>query len=158
MNESELQVQSVVKTACEELRHLTKQKVIIARRISALKQTIAGLAELAGSNFSDSDSTLVLTNGKRRRQDGFTNACRQILSEAQAPLTAVQFAEIITQRWPELSAKHKNLLASITTVLNRLVRYGEAESSTGVYGRRVWRALAKEPGDIAASNADKKEK
>lgn len=143
VNESEVHIQSVVRTACEELRQLTEQKAVIGRRISALKQTIAGLAELSGSDIIDDDLKPVITNGKRGRQDGFTNTCRRILSEAQSPMTANQFGDVIAQRCPELSAKHKNLLASITTVLNRLVSYGEAESSVGVGGRRVWRPMSK---------------
>jgi hypothetical protein len=39
---------------------------------------------------------------------------------------------------PTVLARHKDPLASVTTVLNRLVDYGEARSLSNDRGRRVW--------------------
>ena len=39
---------------------------------------------------------------------------------------------------PVILSRHKDPLASVTTVLNRLVDYGEARSLTNERGRRVW--------------------
>jgi hypothetical protein len=39
---------------------------------------------------------------------------------------------------PSILARHKDPLASVTTVLNRLVEYGEARSLSNDRGRRVW--------------------
>ena len=39
---------------------------------------------------------------------------------------------------PAILARHKDPLASVTTVLNRLVDYGEARSLSNDRGRRVW--------------------
>jgi hypothetical protein len=44
----------------------------------------------------------------------------------------------LERRDPILLARHKDPLASVTTVLNRLVDYGEARSLTNDRGRRVW--------------------
>jgi len=39
-------------------------------------------------------------------------------------------------------ARHKDPMASVTTVLNRLVDYGEAEAVALNSGRRAWRWVA----------------
>jgi hypothetical protein len=39
---------------------------------------------------------------------------------------------------PAVLLRHKDPLASVTTVLNRLVEYGEAQSVVRPNGRRAW--------------------
>jgi hypothetical protein len=39
-------------------------------------------------------------------------------------------------------ARHKDPMASVTTVLNRLVEYGEAQAVLSSSGRRAWRWVA----------------
>ena len=43
-----------------------------------------------------------------------------------------------TERAGDILVRHKDPMASVTTVLNRLVEYGEARSLTNDRGRRVW--------------------
>jgi hypothetical protein len=38
--------------------------------------------------------------------------------------------------------RHKDPLASVTTVLNRLVEYGEARAVVNEHGRRAWEWVA----------------
>jgi hypothetical protein len=50
---------------------------------------------------------------------------------------------------PAILARHKDPLASVTTVLNRLVEYGEVRSLTNERGRRVWEWISE--GDAQAA-------
>ena len=55
---------------------------------------------------------------------------------------------------PAILSRHKDPLASVTTVLNRLVEYGEARSLTNERGRRVWEWVS-EAGQEAKALADR---
>jgi hypothetical protein len=48
----------------------------------------------------------------------------------------------LQQRFPELMERHKDPIASVTTVLNRLADYTEARCSLDANGRRVWEWIA----------------
>jgi hypothetical protein len=136
--EKEAHVRQVVKQAHEELRELLKQRADLMKRIGTLKQTISGLANLFGASVLD-DELLDLVGEPRdkKRQAGFTNACRKILIEAERPLSARDVCQTIQEKMPILLARHQEPLASVTTVLNRLANYGEAEPVV-VNGRRAW--------------------
>jgi len=60
------------------------------------------------------------------------------LMEAGRPLAVREVCEQIQQRLPAVLLRHKDPLASVTTVLNRLVEYGEALSVVRDNGRRAW--------------------
>ena len=45
----------------------------------------------------------------------------------------------LEQKAPPMLARHKDPMASVTTVLNRLVAYGEAKAVALDNGRRAWR-------------------
>jgi hypothetical protein len=49
---------------------------------------------------------------------------------------------------PPILARHKDPLASVTTVLNRLVEYGEARTLVRENGRRAWQWVS-DPDDPA---------
>jgi hypothetical protein len=135
-------VQEVVRAAHDELRQLIRQRAEIMKRIGTVKQTIAGLANLFGDGVL-SDELLGLVDRKSGgRQPGFTKACRMILMEANLPLGAREVCEQIEQRVPTLLVRHKDPLASVTTVLNRLVEYGEARPVSRDNGRRAWQWIA----------------
>jgi hypothetical protein len=55
----------------------------------------------------------------------------------------------IQERIPPMLARHKDPMASVTTVLNRLVEYGEAQAVLLNNGRRAWRWIA-EAGEHSA--------
>jgi hypothetical protein len=75
------------------------------------------------------------------RQPGFTKACRMILMQAGRALNARDICDYFQQNMPALLARHKDPMASVTTVLNRLVEYGEAQAVVA-NGRRAWRWVA----------------
>ena len=112
------------------------------KRIGTLKQTISGLANLFGNGvLSDELLELVGEPRDKKRQGGFTNACRKVLIEAERPLSARDVCNKIEEKVPLLMARHREPLASVTTVLNRLAGYGEAEAVVA-NGRRAWQWAA----------------
>jgi hypothetical protein len=135
-------VQEVVRQAHTELRQLLQQRSDVMRRIGTIKQTIAGLANLFGDNVL-SDELLELVDRKSSgRQPGFTKACRMILMEANRALSARDVCDRIQERAPAMLSRHKDPMASVTTVLNRLVAYGEARAVALENGRRAWQWVA----------------
>ncbi|HLW87010.1 MAG TPA: hypothetical protein VKR57_00880 [Terriglobales bacterium] len=138
-------VQEVIKTAHEELRQLMKQRADIMKRIGTLKQTIAGLANLFGDEILDQDLLELVDRKTGGRQPGFTKACRLVLMEAGAALSVREVCQRIQDRMPAVLLRHKDPLASVTTVLNRLVDYGEAQSEVRQNGRRAWQWVSEPP-------------
>ena len=122
----------------DELRRLIEQRTEIMKRIGTAKKTISGLWALLGSDVASEEVLQLMGGSIRGRQAGFTQACRTILMEADGALTAHEMRDRILVRDPTLSSRHKDLLASITTVLNRLVNYGEAVKVSNAHGR-AWR-------------------
>jgi len=140
--ERDAHVRQVVRQAHEELLQLLRQRADLMKRIGTLKQTISGLANLFGNSvLNDELLDLVGEPKDRKRQAGFTNACRRVLMEAERPLSARDVCEKIEEKLPLLLARHREPLASVTTVLNRLASYGEAEAVV-VNGRRAWQWAA----------------
>jgi hypothetical protein len=142
LKNSDPHVHEVVKTAHEELRHLMRQRAEIMKRIGTLKQTISGLANLFGDEILGEDLMELVDRKAGGRQPGFTKACRLVLMEAGSPLSVREVCERIQQRMPALLLRHKDPLASVTTVLNRLVEYGEVQSVARPNGRRAWQWLS----------------
>jgi hypothetical protein len=135
-------VQEVVKAAHEELRQLMRQRGEIMKRIGTLKQTISGLANLFGDEILGEDLLELVDRKTGGRQPGFTKACRIVLMEAGRPLAVREVCEEIQKRLPAVLIRHKDPLASVTTVLNRLVEYGEAQAMVRDNGRRAWQWVA----------------
>jgi hypothetical protein len=146
----ELSVQIVVKTAENQLRQLLQERAEIMRRIGTIKQTIFGLVKLFGSDILNRDLPELFAAHTNSRQPGFTRACRMVLMEASVPLAAREVCEQIQRRTPPIIHHHKDPLASVTTVLNRLVEYGEARSVVRANGRRAWQWVS-EPGEAGSS-------
>lgn len=139
-------VQEVVRQAHEELRQLLQQRSEVMRRIGTVKQTIAGLANLFGDSVLSEELLELVDRKSNGRQPGFTKACRVILMEANRALSARDVCDQIQQRIPAMLERHKDPMASVTTVLNRLVDYGEAKPVTLENGRRAWQWIAE--GDL----------
>ena len=121
-------MQEVVKAAHEELRQLMRQRADVMKRIGTVKQTIVGLANLFGDEVLSEELLELVDRKSSGRQPGFTKACRMVLMEAARPLGAREVCEHIQQRIPPVLLRHKDPLASVTAVLNRLVEYGEART------------------------------
>lgn len=139
-------VQEVVRAAHEELRQLMRQRADVMKRIGTVKQTIVGLANLFGDAVLSEELLELVDRKSGGRQPGFTKACRMVLMESDAPLGAREVCEKIQQRIPPVLLRHKDPLASVTTVLNRLVEYGEARTVVRDNGRRAWEWVA-DPAD-----------
>ncbi|MGH9502702.1 MAG: hypothetical protein ACRD20_07625 [Terriglobales bacterium] len=151
---SDPHVQEVVRAAHEELRQLMRQRADVMKRIGTVKQTIVGLANLFGDEVLSEELLELVDRKSGGRQPGFTKACRMVLMEAAQPLGAREVCEHIQQRIPPVLLRHKDPLASVTTVLNRLVEYGEARTVVRDNGRRAWQWVA-DPADSGfASSRD----
>ena len=133
-----ISAQQVVKAAHEVLLQLMRQRAEIMKRIGTVKQTIAGLANLFGEQVLGDDLLELIDRKPNGRQPGFTKACRRVLMEVRRPLGAREVCVELERHAPAILARHKDPLASVTTVLNRLVNYGEARSLSNDHGRRVW--------------------
>jgi len=135
---NEVSVNQVVKAAHEELRQLLQQRAEIMKRIGTVKQTITGLADLFGEEALGEELLDLIDRKPNGRQPGFTKACRRVLMEMRRPMGAREVCAELERQAPAILARHKDPLASVTTVLNRLVDYGEARSLSNDRGRRVW--------------------
>lgn len=142
-------VQEVIRQAHGELRHLLQQRFEIMKRIGTVKQTISGLANLFGDGVLNEELLELVDRRSSGRQPGFTKACRMILMQAGRPMNARDICDYFQQKIPALLARHKDPMASVTTVLNRLVEYGEAQAVFS-NGRRAWRWVADVPADAPA--------
>jgi hypothetical protein len=69
--------------------------------------------------------------------------------EANRALSAREVCDRIQERIPPMLARHKDPMASVTTVLNRLVAYGEAKAVALDSGRRAWQWVADAASGVA---------
>lgn len=141
-------VQEVVRQAHEELLQLLQRRAEVMRRIGTIKQTIVGLANLFGENVLSDELLELIDRKSNGRQPGFTKACRTILMEADCAVSARDMCERIQKKVPLILDRHKDPMASVTTVLNRLVAYGEAKAVTLDNGRRAWQWVTDSPADL----------
>jgi hypothetical protein len=148
-------VQEVIRQAHDELRQLLQQRAEIMKRIGTVKQTISGLANLFGDGVLNEELMELVDRKNSGRQPGFTKACRMILMEAGRAMTARDICEYFQEKIPALLARHKDPMASVTTVLNRLVEYGEAEAVV-VNSRRAWKWVADVPTSSLMSGAEER--
>lgn len=131
-------VEPLVRQMQVELRQLLQQRTRVTRRIAILKKTVVGLASLFAENALSEDSTTFLDRSKLSRKMGFTETCRAILIEADRPITASELCHRMRQRDPALFQRHKDPLASATTVLNRLRNYGEVDRVVLIDNKNSW--------------------
>ncbi len=140
-------VRQVVEVAKQELQQLIEQRSFISRRIATTKQTILGLAEVFGDHALRQE-LLEFLNGSGHcggRQPGFTRTCRLILMEANGPMDTRTLCQQLWLHHRDIASRHKDLAASVTTVLNRLVKYGEVRA-IDIDGKRAWQwASCEEP-------------
>jgi hypothetical protein len=139
---ADLHVQEVIRSAERELHELLGRRAELMKRIGTIKQTLAGLANLFGDAVLNDQLLTFLDRKSASRQPGFTRACRVVLMEARKPLGARLVCQALQQRFPEALERHKDPIASVTTVLNRLADYSEARCSLDSNGRRVWEWIA----------------
>lgn len=131
-------VEQVIRQAHQELRQLLDQRAEVMKRIGTVKQTIVGLANLFGESVLNDELLELVDRKSSNRQPGFTKTCRIILMESNRSMSARDICEQIQVRMPAMLSRHKDPIASVTTVLNRLVEYGEAQAVILNSGRRAW--------------------
>ncbi len=146
-------VQEVIRQAHGELRQLLQQRSEIMKRIGTVKQTISGLANLFGDGVLNEELMELVDRKSSGRQPGFTKACRMILMQSGSAMNARDICDYLQQKMPALLARHKDPMASVTTVLNRLVEYGEAQAVL-LNGRRAWRWVAETAAEVSPSSGD----
>lgn len=138
VNPSATSVQSTMRHLHDELAQLLEQRTAVMRRIAGAKRTIVGLAALFGETALDDDLRKLVGMGTAQRLPGLTDMCRTILMEADRDLSLHDVLEEISTRNPALLAGHKNPMASLTTILNRLVSSGEAQRLLFNNNKRAW--------------------
>jgi hypothetical protein len=121
-----------------EFHSLLQQRAAILRRIGTIKQIISGLSNLFGNQVADGELSGSVDQRSSNRQRGFTQTCRLVLMESKRPLMSQEVCQEIERRNPALLIHHRDPLASVSTVLSRLSRYGEARVTVNERGRRVW--------------------
>jgi len=140
-------VVDVMQRAEQELRHLIEERTEISKRIGMVKRTILGLAKLFGNGALDTVPMQFLDRRRGPRQPGITWACRRVLQEAQRPMGVHDVCHEVQRTTPSLLAHHKDPMASINTILTRLVEYGEATVAHGDQGQRAWLWVGQGDGD-----------
>ncbi len=138
-NGNAVPVQEVMRQVHKELVELLRQREDVIRRIGTVKKTVIGLASMFGEDVLSSELRDLLDLRKSDRKPGFTKVCRSILMEAHCPLCAQEVCDRIFMRAPEVAERHKDPIASVTTVLNRLVKYGEAERVLLPHDKRAFK-------------------
>src|ERR1700722_11934969 len=126
------------------------QRAELMKRIGTGKQTNAGLANIFGDQVLGDDLLELIDRKPNGRQPGFTKACRRVLMEVRRPLGAREVCVELERSAPTVLARHKDPLASVTTVLNRLEGFGGAGSLNNDRGRRVWEWISE--GENAAQD------
>lgn len=149
LNGGDSYVQEVLRTAHQQLLALLQQRAEIMKRIGTVKQTIVGLANLFGDDVLDDELLTLVDRKPNGRQPGFTRACRTVLIESKGALTGREVVAQMQERFAGVLVNHKDPLASVTTVLNRLVAYGEARSVVNQNGKRTWEWIADRENGVA---------
>jgi hypothetical protein len=144
-------VQEVVRAAEEDLRELIRQRAEIAERIGTIRQTIVGLTKIFGDDWLGEELWKLVGQKEARRQPGLTKSCRTVLMEANRPLGAKEVCKQLQRHIPVVLLHHKDPAASVTTVLNRLVTYGEALKVHDENGRRAWQWHNHERRDVSVN-------
>ena len=147
-------VQDVIRRAEHELRQLIEERSEVTKRIGTVKQTIVGLANLFGDGILDAALLDLVDRKSSSRQPGITRACRRVLMEAERPMSARAVCDEIQKTVPALLARHKDPMATINTILSRLVEYGEATVVPGDRGQRAWRWAADREGRPIAPDSE----
>lgn len=134
---SDSHVKGVVKAATQELRQLMRERDDVMKRIGTVKQAVVGLANLFGDEVLSEELLELVHRHGGGRHLGLTKACRMVLMEAERPLSTRDVSRRIQERIPLVLSHHKEPTASVTTVLNRLLEYGEARTVVQD-GHRAW--------------------
>jgi hypothetical protein len=107
-----------------ELECLEIEQENIERQIARLKQALVGLVPLSEPPV---DSTIAAEVAAFVNETTLADAVRQILRAAESPLTPTEIKQKLVNMGKDLSGQ-KNVMASIHSLLKRLVESEEIES------------------------------
>jgi hypothetical protein len=132
----------VIERLHHELRMLHLERALIVKRIGAIKQVIAGLADVFRVDVIDKELQSLISKGSAhgttRCNPGLTDVCRRALMESSEPLTVRQVCGRIQETNPPIFARQKHPTNSVTVVLRRLVSYGEVKDCMNERSVRAW--------------------
>ena len=142
-------LQMIVERARDQLQQLTLQRREIDQRIAIIKRTVSGLVLLCRGGLQHRPDD----GATAERGRGITKACRVVLNRADTPLSARKVYAILQGEFPDLFRQPGNHYASLVTILNRLVKYGEADTFLR-NGSRFWqRHQPTDPRSVGLSGA-----
>jgi hypothetical protein len=131
-------VAEVMRRAEQELHQLIEERAEVTKRIGTVKRTIVGLAKLFGNGNLDAVLLDFVYRKRGSHQLGITSACRKVLMQATRPMSLRDVCDEIQGMMPDVLARNKTPMSAISTVLRRLVEYGEATALRGDDGQRLW--------------------
>jgi hypothetical protein len=110
-----------------EIESLEIQQEDIERRLARLRQALLGLAPLGQELPSDALGSQLTAIYAGLEAMSITDATRQIFQAASAPLTPIEIKQQLINMGKDLSDQ-KNVMASIHSLLKRLVKSDEIET------------------------------
>lgn len=129
-----------------ERETLDEKREVLHQRIVKLRGAVRGLARLCDIDDIDEEQRHLFPDEWADTDVGLTDAIRQVLSShGEAYLSPVFIRDRLGDVGFDIKT-HKNILASIHTVLKRLQRQGEAVP-VNREGRTVYRWVAKKTTD-----------
>jgi hypothetical protein len=135
-------VDRVAGWAQQELDLLLLKRTAIAKRITLIRSTLAGLAVVFGSDVIAQQLPAPLSKSSMQhtlhRSPGLTRVCRQTLMGSQQPLTTTEIYHRIQKTNPEILARHKYPKVALSVVLRRLVTYREVCDGINEQHLRTW--------------------
>jgi hypothetical protein len=113
----------------KEIESLEIQQEDTTRRLARLKQSLMGLSPLAEEQdawLTEAAADLAGIN-KGLTEISITDSARQILQATNKPLSPVEIKDRLVSMGKDMGG-HKNVMASVHSLLKRLVASGEIES------------------------------
>jgi len=117
-----------LEAALAEYDRLKTQREVVETRLAQLRHTIASLAALCGVTGEDRPAQLAM---------GFTDACRSVLRASPGAITATVVQERLQVSGFDVT-RYSNPLASIHTILKRLVASGEVRRVSSPAGKALY--------------------
>jgi hypothetical protein len=114
-------------TAKLDLLTQLQKRELLDQRIRKLRQTVKALGDLCGAPPEEIDKLLLLEGFAIDARSGFTDAIRRLFRIHQKALSPVEIRDDLLKM--AIGVGQMNLLASIHTVLRRMVEAGEIEKT-----------------------------
>ncbi len=131
----------------KELARLLRQREKIDKWIAKLGPIVDDLAALSGERVSRELAQRAAPRDLGSM--GITDAVRLALKKSGRPLTPRKVRDQLLSWRPDL-ARHTSLLASVHTILKRLVKSGQAEAVAVLGGKKAYKWVS-EVGRVLAS-------